>query len=65
MPRRLLVRLALRLAASPLPLLDEVRLDLERELIDLMTPTSTVRVGPVVIVVHEDAHGDYDTTLPN
>jgi hypothetical protein len=46
MPRRLLVRLALRLAKSPLPLLDPVRLDLEREIIDLMTPTSTVRVRP-------------------
>lgn len=38
MHRRLLVRLRARLEVSPLPQTDPVRLELEAELIDLMTP---------------------------
>ena len=50
-----------RLEASPLDRLDPVRLDLERELIDLIIPPSCVRMRPFVLVVHEDAHGDLNT----
>lgn len=65
MPRRLLVRLRRRLDASYLRVSDPVRLELERELLDLMTPTVAVRRRPVVVFIHDDAHGDHDTTLPN
>ncbi len=36
MPRRLLLRLKHRLDRSPLPLADPVRLELERELVELL-----------------------------
>ena len=64
MPRTLLLRLAARLAASPLPLLDAVRLDLERELADLLAATLRDHLRPVVHV-HHDARGDADTFIPN
>lgn len=54
MPRRLLVRLRRRLEASSLRMSDPVRLELERELLELMTPTiagDDALTGAAVIVV--------------
>ncbi len=61
MPRHLLVRLRRRLDASSLRISDPVRLDLERELVDLMAP-ATMREPPLVIVIHTDPQAE---TLPN
>lgn len=61
MPRRLLVRLRLRLERSPLPLLDPVRLEIERELIDLTTPTVIAQARPVGVLVRDDARRIEDT----
>lgn len=64
MPRRMLVRLLRRLEASTLRVTDRVRLDLEAELVALMTLRSA-RLRPVMVLVHHDASGDADTVAPN
>ncbi len=63
MPRRLIARLFRRLDASPLPYSE--RLELEAELFEFLRPRAAVRVPPFVLVVHEDARGDHDTSIPN
>ena len=63
MPRRLIDRLFRRLDASPLPYAE--RLDLEAELLDFLRPRSTTHAAPFVLVVHEDACGDHDTSIPS
>ena len=63
MPRHLIVRLLRRLDASPLPHAE--RRDLEAELHEYLTPTRVMRCAlPFVLVVDEDARGDYDTSIP-
>ena len=61
--RRMIARLFRLLDASPLPYAD--RLDLEAELIELLRPSSLLRPPPVVVVVHEDACGEHDTSIPS
>jgi len=56
-------RLLARLDASPLPLADQGRLDLESELIEFLARKERPP-RPVVIVVEADARGEHDT-LPN
>jgi len=41
------------------------RLDLEAELIELLKPSSTMSPRPFVVVVHDDACGEHDTSIPN
>jgi hypothetical protein len=64
MTRELLLRLRLRLGASPLPDFDPVRLALDRELTDLAT-SDVLRAPRYVVKVHDDAEGDLDTFLPD
>jgi len=49
------------LEASPLPYAE--RLDLEAELIELLKPSSLMGPRPIVVVVHEDACGEHDTSV--
>ena len=62
-PHRLIARLVRRLDASFLPYTE--RLDLEAELIEVLRPSAHRAVSPFVIIVHEDACGDHDTSIPN
>lgn len=64
MPRRLLARMAALLDASPLPLTDPVRLDLEAELLSFLAAPSAPRLRRRVFVIEADARGEHDT-LPN
>jgi len=63
MHRGLIARLFRRLDASPLPYAE--RLDLEAELIDFLRPRLATHAAPFVLVVHEDACGDHDTSVPS
>lgn len=63
MPRRMIARMFRRLDASTLPYAE--RLDLEAELPVLLRPTVAMRAPPFVLVIHEDARGENDTSIPN
>ena len=63
MSPRLIARLFRRLDASPLPYAE--RLDLEAEVLGFLRSKSPMRAPPFVLVVHEDACGDHDTSIPN
>ena len=63
MSNRLIARLLRRLNASPLPYAE--RLDLAVELTEFLRPTAVMRAAPVVVIVHADARGDNDTSVPD
>jgi len=60
----LLLRMRLRLGASPLRILDPLRVALDRELTAL-AKSASVRPPILIVRVDRDAQGDVDTMIPS